>query len=357
MKFLSSKLNTMKKIFFPCLFILLSFTLNPAETWMVSTVCGVGEDGHQIDGPKDKASFTGQVGHISADPQGNLFVVDGNALRKVLPDGTVQSWLGSMISDENGNRVELPKLNSIKSVCVTKEGVIFVSDFNCIRQVNSNKDIVLYAGNPSSSGYEDGVGSAAEFNSPYGLCADKAGNLYVADVDNAAIRKIAVGTKAVTTIAGGTREGMFKTGTGKAARLLNFRSIAVDSKGNLYVPQNGSRGSGVAKITAAGVVTLLAGDLEFLGIPNDGTGKNAHFDKIYSLTTDAQDNVIVGEQYRVRKITPAGVVTTLAGGLEPQWKDAAGEKARFGLVGGVTVNSKGEIFTSDLYCIRKLVKQ
>ncbi len=347
----------MRKIFFPCLFILLSFARTPAETWMVSTLCGANDNGHQVDGNKDKACFTGQVGHISADPQGNLFVVDGDALRKVLPDGSVQSWLGSMISDENGNRVELPKLKSLEAVCVNKEGTVFVSDYNCIRQVKSSKDIVLYAGNPNSNGSDDGIGSAAEFDNPYGLCADNAGNIYVADADNRSIRKIAAGTKAVSTIAGGTRDGSFKPGTGKAASFFPFRSIAVDSKGNIYIPQNGNRGSGVAKITAAGVVTLLAGDLEFLGKPNDGTGKNAHFDKIYSLAVDAQDNIILGEQYRVRKISPAGVVTTLAGGLEPQWKDAAGEKARFGMISGVTVNAQGEIYTSDLYCIRKLVKQ
>lgn len=348
----------MKKILFPCLLIFSAFALAPAETWVVSTLCGANDNGHQIDGNKDKACFTGQVGHISADLQGNLFVVDGNALRKVSPDGDVQSWLGSMISDDKGNSIDLPRLSDLKGVCVNKEGVIFVTDGSCIRQVNSNKDIVLYAGNPNSRGSDDGIGSVAEFDNPYGLCSDKAGNLYVADADNRSIRKIAVGTKEVTTIAGGTRDGSFKPGTGKAASFFPFRSITVDSKGNIYTPQNGNRGSGVAKITATGVVTLLAGDLEYLGPAlTDGTGKAAHFDKIYSLAVDAQENVIVGERYRVRKISPAGVVTTLAGGLEPQWKDAAGEKARFGMIGGVTVNKQGEIYTSDLYCIRKLVKQ
>jgi hypothetical protein len=347
----------MKKIFFPCLLMFSIVTLLPAETWMVSTLCGANDNGHQIDGSKDKACFTDKVGHIAADPQGNLFVVDQDALRKVLPDGTVQSWLGGLISDTNGNRVEIPKLNNLKGVCITKEGTLFVTAQNSIQQINSNKDIILYAGTPGTQGSDDGTGTAAEFDNPYGLCADKAGNIYVADADNRSIRKIAVGTKAVTTLAGGTRDGSFKAGTGRSAMFFPFRSITVDSKGNLYVPQNGNRGSGIAKITATGVVTLLAGDLEYLGKPNDGTGKNAHFDKIYSVATDAQDNIIVGEQYRVRKISPAGVVTTLAGGPEPQWKDAVGEKARFGMIGGVTVNAQGEIYTSDLYCIRKLVKQ
>lgn len=328
-----------------------------ADTWMVSTVCGANDNGHQVDGNKDKACFTGHVGHLATDPQGNLFVVDENALRKVSPDGTVQTWFGSMISDADGNSLNLPKLNNLKGVCISREGTIFVTDGNCIRQVNSNKDVVLYAGSPAVSGSEDGTGITAEFDNPFGLCADKSGNIYVADVNNRSIRKIAAGTRAVTTIAGGSRDGSFKAGTGRAASFFTFRSIAVDSKGNLYVPQNGNRGSGVAKITPNGTVTMLAGDLEFLGPPNDGTGKAAHFDKIYALATDAQDHILVGERYRVRRISPAGVVTTLAGGLEPQWKDAAGEKARFGLIGGLAVNASGEIYASDLYCIRKLVKQ
>lgn len=348
----------MKKIVFHCLFLFSVFALAPAETWMVSTVCGANENGHQIDGNKDQACFTDHVGHVAADPQGNLFVVDEDALRKVLPDGTVQSWLGAHINDADGNKVEIPKLNNIKGVCVTKEGILFVTDNNSVKQINSNKDIILYAGTPETQGSDDGVGTAAEFDNPYGLCADKAGNIYVADADNRSIRKIAVGTKTVTTLAGGTRDGSFKTGTGRSAMFFPFRSIAVDSKGNLYVPQNGNRGNGVAKITASGTVSLLAGDLEYLGPAlSDGTGKAAHFDKIYSVAVDAQDNVIVGERYRVRKINPSGIVTTLAGGLEPQWKDAVGDKARFGMIGGVTVNAQREIYTSDLYCIRKLVKQ
>lgn len=346
----------MKTKFMAVVPVLASIVILTAETWNVSTVCGANDTGHKIDGSKDKACFTDHIGHCATDPQGNLFVVDESCVRKVNTDGSVQSWFGSMISDENGNSIQLPKLNNPKGICIDKDGVLYMSVGNTIQQIRSNKDVTLYAGNKDYEGKDDGVGDQAEFNNPHGLCIDKSGNIYVADADNRAIRKIAAGTKAVTTIAGGTRDGSFKPGTGKAAQFFPFRSIAVDSKGNLYVPQNGNRGSAIAKITPAGAVSILAGDLEFLGAPNDGTGKAAHFARLTSVAVDAQDNIIVGEQYRVRKITPAGVVTTLAGGTEPQWRDAAGEKARFGMIGGLAVDGTGAIFATDLYCIRKLSK-
>ncbi|MBL0152405.1 MAG: hypothetical protein IPP93_02520 [Chitinophagaceae bacterium] len=103
-----------------------------------------------------------------------------------------------------------------------------------------------------------------------------------------------------------------------------------------------------------------AGDVTALtptGVNHDGTGKAARFLQIGALAIDKDDNLIVGEITRIRKVSPAGVVTTLAGSEEQDWRDAAGAKARFRSVKGLSVDAAGNIFVSDQYCIRKMVKQ
>jgi hypothetical protein len=345
-----------KKIVLPVTVLLSVFFFQP-ESWTVSTVCGANDTGHQYDGDKEKACFTDKVGHSSVDASGNLYVVDMDALRKVMPDGSVTSLFGGFISDASGNKITLPTLNNLKGVCVGKDDMIYVSDGNTIKKIDpATRNATLFAGS-TESGNDDGPALEARFDNPRGLCMDKQGNLYVADANNRRIRKIAAVTAQVTTLAGNERDGSYKPGTGKAANFFPFRSIAIDSKGNIYVPQNGNAGHCVAKVSPTGVVTTIAGDPEYRGQANDGTGKSAHFNRMNCVAVDAQDNVIVGEEYRIRKITPAGVVTTIAGINEPQWKDGDGAKARFGLVGGISVDNKGSIYISDLYCIRKMVRQ
>jgi serine/threonine protein kinase, bacterial len=347
----------MKKQFAFVITLLVSLFFFQPEKWTVSTVCGANDTGHQIDGDKEKACFSDKLAHSTIDAAGNLYVIDMDALRKVSPDGSVTSLLGSLISDVEGNRVALPTLNNINGVCLGKDRMIYLSAGNAIAQFDpATRTITPLAGH-NESGNNDGHLLEARFENPRGLCMDKAGNMYVADANNRRIRKIAAGTGMVTTLAGNERDGNYKPGTGKGANFFPFRSIAIDSKGNIYVPQNGSVGNCVAKVSPAGVVTTLAGDVEFRGAANDGAGKAAHFNLINCIAVDAQDNVIVGEQYRIRKITPAGVVTTIAGINEPQWKDGAGAQARFGLIGGISVDAKGALYISDLYCIRKVVKQ
>ena len=93
------------------------------------------------------------------------------------------------------------------------------------------------------------------------------------------------------------------------------------------------------------------------GVSPDGIGKAARFMQINALTVDKNDNLLIGEKSRVRKVTPAGEVTTLAGNKTSDWRDAVGAKAMFRNIGGLCIDSKGNILVSDQFCIRKMVKQ
>ena len=199
----------------------------------------------------------------------------------------------------------------------------------------------------------------AEFTYPRRLCIDKAGNIYV--TTDYSVRKISADGK-VTTMAGKPAQGDFKPGSGKEATFREIKAIAVDSKGNVYVAQNNNNGGGssIAKISPAGLVSVFVGDInqwEKEGVSPDGIGKAARFMQINALTVDKNDNLLIGEKSRVRKVTPAGEVTTLAGNKTSDWRDAVGAKAMFRNIGGLCIDSKGNILVSDQFCIRKMVKQ
>ena len=209
-------------------------------------------------------------------------------------------------------------------------------------------DINTLAGS-GAKGFADGTGAAAQFNEPVGVALDGGGNLYVADASNDRIRKITAGG-VVTTLAGSTRG--FADGAGTAARFNFPLGVALDGDGNLYVADTNNER--IRKITAGGVVTTLAGSTRGFA---DGAGTAAQFNFPYDVALDGSGNVYVADRFnhRIRKITPAGVVTTFAGGTQG-FADGAGAAAQFNLPSGVAVDGGGNVYVADLnnHRIRKI---
>jgi sugar lactone lactonase YvrE len=198
-----------------------------------------------------------------------------------------------------------------------------------------------------STGYGDGTGSSALFNQPAGLAIDASGNLYVADEGNNCIRKVTP-SGMVTTLAGSTTPG-YKNGQGAAAEFFSPNGIAVDAAGNVYVTD--VLNEAIRKITPSGSVTTLAGGTEGSA---DGTGSAAQFDYPYGITIDGSGNLIVADAYnnRIRKVTPAGVVTTIAGSGATGagnggFADGPVVSAVFKAPYGVAVDASGNIYVTD----------
>jgi len=192
-------------------------------------------------------------------------------------------------------------------------------------------------------GARDGAAPQARFADPYGLAWDPHGTLYVSDAgDNDRIRVLHA-DGSVTTLAGGT-EG-FLDGQGAAARFNTPSGLALDALGNLYVADTGNHA--IRKVTPAGVVTTLAGD----GQPGwrDGPGAQARFDGPMGLAIDAAGRVIVADAYndRIRAIASDGTVTTLAGGALPGDVDGPAAQARFDTPCAVLVEPGGRILVAD----------
>jgi len=192
-------------------------------------------------------------------------------------------------------------------------------------------------------GWRDGAAAQARFADPYGLALDPHGTLYVSDGgDSDRIRALRP-DGSVTTLAGGV-EG-FQDGQGAAARFNTPSGLALDATGNLYVADTGNHA--IRKVTPDGVVTTLAGT----GTPGwrDGPGAQAQFDGPMGLGIDKAGRVIVADAYndRIRAIAPDGQVTTLAGGAGPGDADGPGANARFDTPCAVLVEPTGRIVVAD----------
>ena len=160
----------------------------------------------------------------------------------------------------------------------------------------------------------------------------------------------------VTTLAGTALSSESIDGTGAAARFKYPYGVAVDSSGNVYVADTDNHT--IRKIDALGVVSTFAGKAGFPG-SDDGTGTAALFNRPSSVAVDSSDNVYVADTYNntIRKITPGGVVTTLAGTAGSSGSDdGTGAAARFYTPRGVAVDSRGNVYVADTYnhTIRKI---
>jgi len=319
--------------------------LSPVGTnWVVTTIAGLAGSTGSANGTNSAARFSFPQG-LAIDGADNLFVADSDnfTVRKVTPVGT--NWVvttlagragsfGSVYGTNNGARI-----NSFSGVAVDSAANIYVADTDnhTIRKVTpegTNWVVTTLAGWAGNPGSVNGTGSEARFDSPYGVVADSAGNIYVTDTFNEVIRKLApVGTNwTVTTLAGlGGNHGSIE-GSGSDSRFNGPSSVAVDNAGNVYVADQINHT--VRKVTSQGVVTTLAGLAGYGGSQN-GTGSVARFNDPDGVAVDGAGNVYVGEYFNgaIRKVTPAGVVTTLATGLGSPY--------------GVAVDSATNLYVAD----------
>lgn len=320
---------------------------------VVSTFAGTTGKWGDVDGIGTAAQFYDPNG-ITVDAANNVYVADNLKIRKILPSGVVITFvkMGELNSEA------LPR-KFPTAITVDEKGYLYIASMHnqIIFQIDPSGIITTLAGLDKTKGYEDGVGEAARFFAPCGITMDSTGNLYVADMGNTAVRKI-TSAGVVTTLAGRPRKGGYSDGVGAAARFDDPRGIVADTAGNLFVVDRGN--NIIRKITPAGVVTTLAGTPGKKGHA-DGKGSNALFSALGSLAIDTAGNLYVSDSddSTIRKVSPDGTVTTLAGkAYERGTEDGPKELARFSYTGGITVNEAGDIYVTDFVnsSIRKIAK-
>jgi gliding motility-associated-like protein len=229
-------------------------------------------------------------------------------------------------------------------VAIDKNGYAYVGDAatDQIYKVSPTGEVTLLAGSGEFDS-NDGTGAQASFYHPFGLAIDAAGNVYVADWGVDKIRKITP-AGVVTTVAGGHGSG-FTDGPVAQAQFNSIYNVAVDAAGNLYVADAGN--NAIRKITPQGIVSTLAGG-GAVGF-QDGKGAAALFHAPSGLVVDKQGNVFVADEDNevIRKITPDGTVTTFAGTGDYGWQDGPKSTATFNFPRDVAIDGAGNLYVVD----------
>ncbi|MFA6085877.1 gliding motility-associated C-terminal domain-containing protein [Mucilaginibacter sp.] len=254
---------------------------------LITNYAGTGEPG-RIDGPKNSAKFNSPF-QMVLDGAGNFYIADLNnfAIRKMTAAGIVSTYAGANGTGNANGQANVSQFRAPRGIAVDSHGNIFVADLYAIRKITPEGVVSTFAGSPVS-GFADGTGSQAGFDGAISLAIDQSDNLYVADQNNLLIRKI----------------------------------------------------------TPAGVVTTLAGNRSRGHV--DGQGNSATFDGPASITIDASGNLYVADYLTIRKITPAGLVTTIAGSGEQQVADGPALSASFGNAAGIAISPLGDIYILDI---------
>jgi sugar lactone lactonase YvrE len=317
---------------------------------VVTTFAGTAGLSGSADGTGAAARFF-YPSAVAVDGAGNVFVAD-SAIRRITPAGVVTTFAGTA-----GLSGSADGTGAAAGMAVDRSGNLFVADNlnHTIRKITPSGVVTTFAGKAGVSGSADGTGAAARFNSPIGVTVDQAGNVFVADSENRIIRKITP-AGIVTTFAGAAGSSGDADGTGAAARFRVPSGLAADGSDNLFVGDDYNYT--IRKITPAGVVTTFAGTAGLSGIA-DGTGAAARFKSPLGITVDRAGNVFVADRWNftIRKITPAGVVTTFAGAASwPGSADGTGAAASFFYPTGVAVDGWGNLFVADNFnhTIRKI---
>lgn len=313
---------------------------------LISTLAGSGASG-SADGLGTAASFNTPV-YLAPDAAGNLYISDlgSNMIRKITPAGGV-----STLADASAG------FNKPAGVVVDPSGNVYVADNDNhrIRKITQAGVVSTLAGSDNGEqGNDNGNGTAARFSGPVGLALDAAGNLYVSDNGNKLIRKITPAGE-VTTFAGSGTFGS-TDGNGTSASFKSPMGIVIDASGNLYVAD--SRSNLIRKISPTGDVTTFAGS-GAEGSTN-GNGTLASFNAPEGIAIDASGNLYIAdsENNLIRKINPAGDVTTLAGNGSLGADNGTAETASFGQPYSVALDASGNLYVADTYnnLIRKITQ-
>jgi serine/threonine protein kinase len=322
-----------------------------------TTLAGQVGVGGSADGAGNQAQFR-LPNNVAVDRAGNVYVADtaNNTIRKISPNGVVSTLAG--ISGSHGS-TDGPgreaRFWAPFGVAVDHSGNVYVADTanNTIRKITPKGVVSTLAGLAGHPGSQEGLGAQARFRNPWGVAADDVGNVFVADLSNETIRKITP-AGVVTTLAGQAGMTGSVDGSGSLARFNAPHGVATDHAGNVYVAD--SANGTIRKITPSGVVGTLAGLPGYSG-NTDGQGPAARFWNPQGLAVDNKGNVYVADTGNdtVRQITPLGVVTTLPGPAGASGM-TGGAGAAVNSPGGVATDGAGNVYVADTnnHAVRKI---
>lgn len=320
---------------------------------MVTTIAGQATAGFQ-DGIGKAAMFQSLYG-VARSAAGDLYLADGigQRIRKLTVDGTVTTLAGNGTMGSADGPAAVATFNHPSGLAVDKAGNVFVVDSynHRIRRITTGGMVSTFAG--GSAGYLDGPGLGAQFNTPFGLTIDAFGNLYVGDQKNHRIRKItAMGV--VSTFAG-SGQPSYLDGPAISAGFNAPRGLSCDGTGNLFVADTANNRT--RRISPQGVVSTVAGGVK--GGYADGPAASALFNLAMGVGVDPSGNLVIIDtsNARIRLVDKASMVTTIAGSGSGQLVDGPGTQAAFLKPYAGLVDPTGTIVVADQSAVRSIAPQ
>ena len=265
-------------------------------------------------GPATEAYFADPWGLV-ADASGNWYIADNGdqRVRKIAVDRSIITAAGTGIfgSSADGPLATLSAIAQPRALAADPAGIIYFNSACQIRALLKNSTLKTVAGSGTcASGANPSGALDAQFQFPKGLAADSTGMLYIADTDNNRIRRLDLNASIVTTIAGNGQPGYAGNGTDALQAMMNSPlGLAVDSKGNVYfADENNHR---VRRISA-GIISDFAGT-GVCDYPNDGPAISSPLCYPTAVALDATGNVYIADAGYIRRVSPDGRLTTIAG--------------------------------------------
>lgn len=344
-----------------------------AENYSIDTVVGTGTGGFSGDGGPATSAQINLVYHPAVDAAGNLYIPDYNnhVIRKVDTAGIITTVAGIpgveasiFVPSGDGGPATSGTLRYPTSVAFDSEGNMYITEvgYERVRKVDTNGIITTVAGSSTGApGYsgDGGPATAALLRGPMDVAADSAGNIYIAEIFNHVIRKVDHATGNISTVAGTGADGF--SGDGGPANMAQLNtpySIDFDDSGNLYIAdRNNNR---VRKVDSSGNISTVAGTGASGYSGDGGPATSAAMSQPMGLTVDDDGTLYVVEMnnHVVRKISTAGIITTIAGtgafGDSGDGGPATSAQLRVPL--GVDLDHNGNLYVSDYgnYKIKKL---
>ena len=323
---------------------------------IITTVAGTGTAGYSGDGgPATSAQLYDCYG-VTLDGSGNMYIADwyNNRIRKVSPSGIITTVAGTGTAGYSGDGgpATSAQLYDPYSVAVDGSGNLFIADeFNYrVRKVSPSGTITTVAGT-GVYGYsgDGGPATSAQIYFPHGIVLDGSGNLYFSDSYNHRIRKVS-SSGIITTVAGtGTAGYSGDGGPATSAQLNTPHGVALDGSGNLYIGDYSN--NRVRKVSPSGIITSVAGTGAAGYSGDGGPATSAQLYYPDGVFMDGSGNIYIADEsnHRVRKVSPSGIIATVAGNGTRGYSGDGGPptNASFTFPSAVVLDGSGNLYIAD----------
>jgi len=322
---------------------------------IISTVAGNGSYSFAGDGDAATGTVMSGPSDVVVDPAGNIYIADtyNNRIRKISTNGIMSTVAGTgdPAYSGDGGPATAAALNGPFGLALDAAGNLFVADTQNlrIRKIGLDGRISTVAGNGVADYTGDGGPAIiASIDTPYGIALDQSGNLFIADSNNNVIRKVTPGGT-ISTIAGKNREGFSGDNGPATSALLNFPNmVAFDAAGNLYIADTGN--NRIRKVSTAGIITTVAGSAQKGSTGDGGPATAASLNEPQGVRVDSSGQIFISDtsNHKIRKVS-GGIITTIAGKGADDFSGDGGLaiNAALSLPNAVTLDAAGNLLIAD----------